>query len=181
MRCEVCGRIIDGKPRSVIIEGARMMVCSDCARLGSPYIEPERPSSILTSVHARSMVSAGKRRVPPKRSINSYDEGLDLVEGFGLKIRRAREAIGLSHEELGRRIGEKASVLSKVESEKIIPDRRLVAKLERFLKVKLLAPVEDYPLSMDMSPPDKRPTIGEVVQLKRGKRRSGEGEGINSS
>jgi len=183
VRCEVCGSQIYGKPRKVMIEGAKMIVCEKCAKLGSPYLEPEnKPSrSFYRLVERRKRTSPAIAFTARRRTIN-LPENLEIRERFGSLVRKARENMGLSHEELGKKIGEKVSVLKKIESEKMIPDQKLAKKLEHALKVKLLVPSEEYEVPGEASaPPSQELTLGEIAQLKISKRRNRENESNNSS
>jgi len=162
-----------GKPRRVLIEGSVMLVCSECSRLGSVLPEPKPQPSRIVQKLARGRVKPTIVRVKSKLRKPMDEQEFDLVEGYGLVVKRARERLNLSHEDLGRMIGEKVSVLKKVEGEKIFPDRRLIAKLEHALKVKLTVPAEEpkIPKSFQATRPIE-PTLGEVAQLKFRKRRS---------
>ena len=53
------------------------------------------------------------------------------------KIKVAREKLALTHEELGKKINEKASVLRNLEAGKMAPNNQLASKLEHMLKIKL--------------------------------------------
>ncbi len=67
-----------------------------------------------------------------------FDQMTDeLVDDYGKVIRRAREASGMSHEELALKIREKASLLKKIEREAIIPEDKVRRKLERTLGITL--------------------------------------------
>jgi putative transcription factor len=67
-----------------------------------------------------------------------FDQMTDeLVDDYGRAIRRAREASGMSHEELALKIKEKASLLKKIEREAIIPEDKVRRKLERTLQITL--------------------------------------------
>ncbi len=164
MQCEVCGRQILGKPYRAIIEGARMIVCSECAKLGSGYWEakPQRRAKRIAKLQPKLSILRKKQRP-------TVTEALELVGDFGLRIRRAREGLELSHKDLGRKIGEKVSVLRKIESDKMTPDLMLAEKLEHALKIKLLAPpLEPKAPSVALSRP-REITLGEVVRLKKRK------------
>ncbi|MCW4020899.1 MAG: multiprotein bridging factor aMBF1 [Candidatus Bathyarchaeota archaeon] len=174
LQCEVCGRPIIGKPHRVIIEGVKMLTCGRCAELGSGYWEPE-PKSFRRPEGFRTAVSIPVRR---KRTID-VSEDLVVTEGFGSIVRQARVELGLSHEDLGRKIGEKVSVLRKVESGKMTPDHRLAGKLEHALEVKLLVPFVVPKVSRPASPASKGVTLGEIVRLKD-RRRHPENEGDHS-
>lgn len=174
MQCDVCGREIIGKPHRVIIEGAKVVACAECARLGSSYWTQEEiaPSRKVISTLARSTKSVERSR---NSAQNILQDDLEIIEGFGSVIRRAREKLGLTPEDLGKMIGEKESVIKKIECEKIVPDIRLATKLEHALKIKLLIkqPETDIDARAVSSAKGRRSiTFGEVAQIK-GVRREG--------
>ena len=74
-----------------------------------------------------------------KRQGKKPDKPLELVENFDLIIRNAIKNLQLSHEDLGKKIMEKVSVIKKIESGKMRPNNELATKLEHILKVKLLS------------------------------------------
>jgi len=169
LQCEVCGCQIVGKPFRVIIEGAKMTTCAECSELGSDYWKPEsksyrHPAETKTETAFRSIP------VSRKKSVNVPEDSM-AVEDFGLLVRQAREKLGLSHEELGRKIGEKVSVIRKIENEKMAPDQKLAAKLQHALRVKLFVPLVEPERTFPSSPPSKGVTLGEIAVLKNGKRR----------
>ncbi len=139
MNCEVCGRRINGVPYKAIIEGARLVVCHDCAVLGSISWElRNKPSTPRSSVRIQK-----SPRMKPRKTVrpqSPMEPALELVQDFGLRIKRAREERELTPEDLGRRINEKVSVLKKLENQKMKPADKLARKLERALKIQLLAP-----------------------------------------
>jgi putative transcription factor len=183
LRCEVCGGQIFGKPRKVLIEGAKMLVCQECAKLGSIHFEPEVKSSTPSYVSVkRARTTPMAATLSARRRTATVSEDFDIKEGFGSLIRRARERLGLSQEDLGKKIGEKVSILKKIEVEKISPDQRLARKLEHVLKVELLVPRKDYEILEDFSSPHPSGvTLGEIAELKTKNRRRSENEGNNSS
>lgn len=170
MRCEVCGRKIHGKPVKALIEGAQLTVCGECAKHGIiTWEEPEKPSPLLPKPEAKP-----KKVAIPKPPIaagvgtqRAGEVSLELVEDYDVKVRQAREKMGLTHEELGKKINEKVSVLKKIETRKIKPDNRLAAKLEHALRIKLLVPAsEDKVPALTVSKQPSRPlTLGDLVQL----------------
>jgi putative transcription factor len=164
LQCEVCGRHITGKPYKAIIEKARLVVCGDCAKLGSISWEFKPSEEPVKRVKA-------PKRVTPKAKAASKAQSpleptLELTEGFGTCIRQAREARGLTHEDLGRKINEKVSVLKKLESQKMIPDNKLAEKLQYALKIKLLVPVkkEKLPKGFLTAAPSKTITLGDLIK-----------------
>jgi len=66
----------------------------------------------------------------------------ELIDDYGKVIRRAREASGMSHEDLALKIKEKASLLKKIEREAIVPEDKVREKLERTLRITLTEELE---------------------------------------
>jgi len=89
----------------------------------------------------------------------------DLVDEIPRKVRTYRAKLGLSQEDLAKRVKEKLSVIQKIETGKITPDIRLCRELEHELKVKLLLPhteTEDVP----KGPPPSEVTLGDIIKIK---------------
>ncbi|MDH5462513.1 MAG: multiprotein bridging factor aMBF1 [Candidatus Bathyarchaeota archaeon] len=163
--CEVCGREIVGKSLKAMIGEAKMVVCRDCAKLGSVYweVKPRRQRSVRKTVKSLSKVSIRKAPAP------TLSEDLELIENFGARIREVRREAGLSHEDLGRKIRERVSVLRKIETGKMAPDHLLAQKLEHALKVTLLVPPSKPKASRGFLSKPRGVTLGDIVNLKKGK------------
>ena len=167
MQCEVCGRRIMGKPFRAVIEGAKMTVCNKCAKLASEYWEYEPKRRVKASAKPVMRTLQG---FPAKRQPSTpLTATVELVDDFSLRVRKARESLGMSHEDLGRKIREKVSVLRKIESGKMVPDHGVTEKLEHALKVKLLVPPPEpkTPLAIPSHPHEV--TLGELIQFKKEK------------
>jgi putative transcription factor len=166
LRCEVCGRKIYGKPYKVIIEGARLTVCDDCSKHGKVTWEEEpKPKAVIKPRGPRPVLRVqgkAQQTIPPEAT-------LELVDDFDLRIRQAREKLGFSHAELGKRLNEKVSLLKKIEMKRMIPDNTLAAKLEHALKIKLIIPASGE--KGEMSIPKmarvsgRELTLGDLVDL----------------
>jgi putative transcription factor len=154
-----------GKPYKATIEGAKMIVCGKCAKLGSISWEIQTPQRVKKLAAPLSPpLRAPKKRQPPKLA-----EEMELVNDFSVRVRQGREKMELSHEDLGKRIGEKVSVLRKIESGKMTPDHRLAAKLEHALRVKLLAPLSEPKTSSVRLSTPRDVTLGDVAHVKKKK------------
>jgi putative transcription factor len=119
-------------PNKVEIDGAIMVVCSGCSRLGravgGPVVREVHPRPIQTSYRPAQAVSTPEYEMDPD---------------YNVKIRQAREKMGLSQEDLGRILNEKLSVIRMVESKKLKPDAVLTRKLTHQLKVTLMVPLSE--------------------------------------
>ena len=167
LQCEVCGRRIRGKPYKAIIEGARLVVCNDCATLGSMSWEMKTPKPSKSPAKPKKPLKQ-KLKVSSKQQ-SPLEPTLELVEDFGTHIRQAREAQGLSHEDLGRKLNEKVSVLKKLESHKMTPDNKLAEKLQYALKIKILVLATEKKLPKKLLPttPSKALTLGDLIRSKK--------------
>ena len=84
----------------------------------------------------------GMRRAGRRRR-DLFGEDLELVDDFGEVVRRARAGLGLTQEELAKQVGEKLTVIKKIEAGEFKPPISLARKLERILRVRLLIPTEE--------------------------------------
>lgn len=166
MQCEVCGRHIMGTPYKAIIEGARLIVCNDCALLGSMSWEIKTNERFRLSSKPKKSLR-NKPKTATKRQ-SPLEPALELVKDFGTRIRQARESRGLSHEDLGRKINEKISQLKKLEGHKMVPNHKLAKKLEYALKIKLLVPIskDNVPKNLLAPSQSKAVTLGDLVKNK---------------
>ena len=164
MNCELCGSNIRGDVQVVNIDGGMFRVCNSCSRLGTPARVP-KPSGMGRGSPSSSRMSSGgslygsgpssrnsasassqKPRSPsPSYGSASYDNDEDLVlrEDYSKAIKTARELLGITQEELGRKINEKPSVISHLEVGSMKPTDELARRLEHFLKIDLFVSEED--------------------------------------
>ena len=172
MRCEVCGCKIREAPMRVVIEGAKLTVCTECSKHGKTTWDeparatftPQRQSGTSIGAPMRGPIQIRKRVIFAR-----VDTSNELVEDYAEVIRQSRESIGLSTEDLGKKISEKESVLRKIESGKMAPTEQLISKLEHALKIKLLVPVAEEKVSLPKAASQEF-TLGDAIKLgKKGK------------
>jgi putative transcription factor len=165
LRCEVCGRKIHGPPTRALIEGAKLTVCIECSKHGKIIYEEEVQFGQRVPKKPLAPVTFVPKKKPMQAKVDTTQE---IVEGYDSKIRQAREKLGLSHEKLGKKINEKASVLSKLETGKMTPNNLLVTKLEHVLKIKLLVPIKEEKISQGFpKSPNRETTLGDLIQLNK--------------
>ena len=165
MRCEVCGRKIHSDPVRAVIEGAKLTVCVECSKHGKVIYHEEvsisQPSPTKSTIHIPVIM-----KKPPVAQVQISQE---VVEDYAAKIRNAREKLGLSHEDLGKKINEKASLLRHIETGKVAPNNQLAGKLEHVLKIKLMVPIADEKAIATV--PVKASeglTLGDLIDMNKG-------------
>jgi putative transcription factor len=165
MYCEICGNPIRGKPSKSKIDGVDLLLCYQCAQLSPSqrsYKIRKQPEKIVT---------APRILVRRQRASPLFYEDKELVENYYQIIRKAREGMRLSHKDLGRKIGEKVSVIQKLEVKKIVPNQTLIKKLEHTLKIQLTQSTESLTTEKDISTIKfSEPTLGDIISRQNKKR-----------
>lgn len=120
-----------------------MRVCPVCAKYGTPV--KEAPVASGSSSGSRMHGShAPARHVRMSRKDTEMLESTEvLVEDYSERIRKAREHMSLTQEELAKKILEKRTVIAKLERSEMHPDNKLIKKLEKALDIKLTEKVYD--------------------------------------
>ncbi len=151
MRCEICGKKIPGKPIRVKIDGSVMQTCKECSKFGKVQKEPPRATR--------------PRRQPYRPRVR--EPSYEVSEDYNTLIRLAREKKGWSREELAQKLNEKASVIGRIESGKMIPDIKLAKKLEKILNIVMLDKIDDEQPEDTVSSKKGGTTIGDIAFIKR--------------
>lgn len=144
MNCELCGKVMD-RYHEVIIDGVKMKVCHDCAKYGK-----EVTKRVITVQREPSVRAPPKptlvRPVPrpqPRRKVSSgTDDFEEPVIDFGKTIRKRREDMGLSQEELANKLQEKKNLVAKIEREEMKPDKQTARKIEKLMGIKIMEKVQ---------------------------------------
>lgn len=133
------------------IESSIMLTCNECSKFGKVQREPPKPKK------PRSVRRSPKFREPSE----------EVVEDYNDLIREGRERKGWTREVLAEKVYEKASVVNRVESGKMVPDIKLARKLEKILDIKLIEKTENGKAE-DLGPAARRgATIGDIARIKR--------------
>ncbi len=160
MNCDICGREISGQAFKVKVEGAKMLVCGRCQRLGTPYVE--EPTVMVTPRRAAPSPRGTMRKAP---ELPRGMEELDVAEDFPERVRHQRMKLNLSQEELAKRVKEKLSVIQKIETGKMSPDTKLCRALEHELRIKLLVPRKEV-TDVPKTAPPAEVTLGDIMRIK---------------
>jgi putative transcription factor len=129
------------------VEGTILEVCEHCSKYGE-LIET-KPVRIV--------------RVKRMPKVKEEEDETVIVDDYGKKIIEARKKINLTREEFAKKIGEKESVIKRIESEEMRPDDKLTEKIERFLKIKLKVSYEESKVTE--KPKRGKLTLGDVVEI----------------
>jgi putative transcription factor len=140
--CELCGRQAAEK-KKIIVDGTVFNVCIACSKHGKPYV----PAQVSSSSSSSSSSSAKKKKPvakiqQQKKIITMVDETM-IDPDFARLIREARMKMGLTHEQLGMKMSEKAQILKKFETGALKPDELFAKKLERYLGIKLYVSISN--------------------------------------
>ena len=130
MICEMCGKKVSSL-KAILIEGSTLNVCGNCARFG----KATKPEIAATPVEIAQRLELREKRLRTKNVFENIEN--ELVDDYAKKIRDARTKMNLTPEELGKRINEKKTVITKIESKSMRPDENLIKKLETTLNIKL--------------------------------------------
>lgn len=160
MECEVCG---NGEGNFLaMIEGARMRVCADCARMGKILKFPQReiPKSSLQGQSSQMKQTSRAE--------------LELVDGFGGKMKNARMKMKLPLSVLAEKLAEKESFLERIEGEKTHPSISLAKKIEKELGIKLVeeVPISSLPADVEGKlSASKGTTLGDILEITKKKKK----------
>jgi putative transcription factor len=138
--CEMCGKDVDSLT-AVRVEGSVLQLCADCAKFGqavAPAPTSSAPARSGYSEYAEPHHAAALRtRRTEERDVFSDMPELELAPDWGQRIRHARERLGWTPEEFGKRLNEKKSLVLKVETGSFRPPDDTLRKIERLLKIRL--------------------------------------------
>lgn len=140
MICEMCGKDTETLT-AVRIEGSVLQLCADCSRFGQPVSPAPTTGGVGRGgysefAEARRPTALRPRRTE-ERDVFSEMPDLELRPDWFHRIRHARELLGWTPEEFGKRLNEKKSLVLKVESGSFRPPDAILRKIERLLKVRL--------------------------------------------
>jgi len=147
MICEICGRTIKGKGREIYVEQAKLTVCKNCIRYGTP-------------VSSRPQISRKESVFTPAPS------DFDIREDYFDIVRKAREKNGLTQKDLAQKINEKESIIHRIETGHMRPSRKLARKLEDALEIHLLEKIEEAEIVKRRDRSDGL-TIGDIIRIKK--------------
>ncbi len=162
MICEMCGQEAP-RLRQITIERSVLSVCPNCIKFGKGTTtkggeETAVPDTIKERLERREKRLKTKDVFEPSQK--------ELAMDYSSRIRKGRASAGWSQADLAKKINEKKSVVAKLEHGDMVPDEKLVKKLERKLDISLketLRPVAP-PKKSDSS---KGMTLGDFIKTEK--------------
>ncbi|MBR1611461.1 MAG: TIGR00270 family protein, partial [Methanobrevibacter sp.] len=67
----------------------------------------------------------------------------------------------------GKKINERVSVITRIETGKMTPDNKLTKKFEKALNIKLLEEIDNLDLNQFVSNSSGERTLGNIMKIKR--------------
>lgn len=135
-----------------------MIACDKCSNYGKIV---ERAVTIPRRTKDRR-----DKKIEEKFEI---DIEFELIPNYGKAIKEAREKSGIKQDELGRMINEPASLIHRIETERIEPSIEIAKKIQRALHIRILKPIE---IDNENEELEKRSemTLGDVVVIRKKRR-----------
>jgi putative transcription factor len=100
-----------------------------------------------------------------KPAATSVQISQEIVEDYATVIRVAREKQGLTLEDLGKKVAERASLLRHVEAGKVAPNNQLANRLEHVLKITLMVAISDEKVQTTSNRPVEGMTLGDLIDI----------------
>jgi putative transcription factor len=149
MPCEMCGKEVPAR----FGEDAAPPVPKDEPVASGP--------AAVSAPPPRTFVHHGR-----KKDVLSRSE-MELADDYNRRIIQGRRKKDLTQEELAKRINEKKSVISRLETGEMRPSDRLVKKLEKELDVRLMERVEYQVETTKKRAASGGVTLGDLIRMEK--------------
>lgn len=165
--CPVCGSIIWGKGQRILLEGAKITVCHNCAQHGIKI------QKISTSTHIKSSFSRDRAIRPKHQDLKKPRiDDLEIIPDYAKKIRNARNTLGLNQDQFAQKLNEKPSLLRRIETGKVEPTIKLAKKIEDVYNIKIIKKVTEIEADVSNNKYMKktsRTSLGDIAFIKKKK------------
>ncbi|MFX1378509.1 MAG: multiprotein bridging factor aMBF1 [Promethearchaeota archaeon] len=165
--CPICGSIIWGKGQKVLLEGAKITVCHNCAQHGKKIQEPSKKPQI-EKTHTYNKKNSIKRQIIKKDLIDE----LELIPDYAKRIRNKRNSLGLNQDQFAQKLNEKPSLLRRIETGKVEPTIKLAKKIEDIYNIKILKKADEIEAKIQNDKFMKKSTgtsLGDIAFIKKKK------------
>ncbi|MFX0000485.1 MAG: multiprotein bridging factor aMBF1 [Candidatus Hodarchaeota archaeon] len=136
--CPICGSIIWGKGQKILLEGAKITVCHNCAQYGIKI----RKSPTITQ---NKQLTSNDKSKPLKRQVLKKDgiDDFEIIPEFAEKIKNIRSSLELNQDQFAQKLNEKPSLIKRIEAGRVEPTIKLAKKIEDVYKIKILRKVDE--------------------------------------
>jgi putative transcription factor len=165
MICELCGKEYPSL-RSTKVEGSVLMVCAACSRFGEGVPDKTRTQGDPSAAPVVERLANREKRMQEKDIYAEAGEEM-LVDDYHARVRRRRESLGLSQEDLAKKLNERKSIIQKIEAGDISPDDKLAKKLEGVLGIKLKEKVAPLGVSQVKKSESRGLTLGDLIKIEK--------------
>jgi putative transcription factor len=166
----MCGATVAGSLKTVLIEGAELKVCPNCAKYGKEIQGKTQPRLHPMSGEMTERGGLHTSSVPPQRQTRDlFDRmGGEIVDDYAERVRSARMKRGLSQKELAMELKIKELLVKKIEKGELIPEDETRKKLEEALGISLLdSEGED---AQNYSQNRMTTTMGDLIRIRKVKK-----------
>ena len=165
----MCG--YNGELKRAVVEGSLLLLCDKCIRFGEVIELRRPPSEEIVSGRIKKMNTS---RFASMRTTGVYSEVAEedlVVKNYSELVKKARERLTKTQDEVARDIAEKVSIIQGVESGRLEPSLKLAKKLEQYFKVDLIRRIsnnkekENIEDNLGLKPGSM--TIGDIIKIKK--------------
>ncbi|MHA2391037.1 MAG: multiprotein bridging factor aMBF1 [Promethearchaeota archaeon] len=163
--CPICGGLIWGRGQRVLLEGAKITVCDNCAQHGVKIRKPPASHQINKTYQRRSAIT------PKKQNMKSQKvEALEIISNYANKIKTVRNSLGLNQDQFAQKLNEKPSLIRRIEAGRVEPTIKLAKKIQEVYKIKLLKTTDETEFSVQDTKFMKKSTgssLGDIAFIKK--------------
>jgi len=161
----MCGTEIYGRPISIQIEGAELIVCPACAKHGKKVVKPKpKPAVSRMRTPTRSSSTPSRTFSSQRPRVTRADK--QLVSDYNERIRLQRQKMKLSQKDVSIQTKISVSELQSIETGKIRPSDNLIGRIEKFYEIKITEEVVAVGKKDQQRGPAFQ-TLGDIVVIKK--------------
>lgn len=132
----MCGKKV--ATRRYMVDRIVMNLGIECSKYGTPM---DAPAPVGTQAAVAQGLERRAQRMT-SRSVYEAGDSTVLVEDYGKRIHKAREAKGLTLEQLGNKVSARVPELKHIEAGKLRPGDDVARRMEKELGISLYEKVE---------------------------------------
>jgi len=163
--CQICGSIIWGKGQRVILEGARITVCYNCAQHGTKIHKPSSYTYGKKPIKKKPYAAAKRQSFKPTTT-----EELEIVSDYARRVKNVRNSLRLNQDQFAQKLNEKPSLIRRIETGKAEPTVKLAKKIQKIYKIQLLTKSDEMDFNVQENKFMKKSSgssLGDIALIKK--------------